>query len=107
MIIIGISIAQADIKRILGCWQIYVTSFMRLLFIPILTAFFCLLVGIRGDLLVLAVILFATPAASTTAVIAAMYDVAVDEASSIIVFSTLLSAATIPLILILIPLITG
>jgi len=97
MVIIGISIAQTDIKRIFGRWQIYLTTFMRLFFIPILLAVFCYLIGIRGNLLVLSVLLTAMPIASTTTVIAAMHDVAVEEASSMVAFSTLLSAATIPL----------
>jgi len=100
MVIIGISIAQADVRRMLGRWRIYVTAFMRLFFVPVLTAVFCYLIGIRGNLLILAVLLTAMPVASTTTVIAAIYDVAVEEASSIVVFSTILSAATIPLTLI-------
>jgi len=100
MIIIGISIAKAELKHIFGRWRIYVTAFMRLFFVPVLTAVFCYLIGIRGNLLVLSVLLTAMPVASTTTVIAAMYDVAVEEASSIVVFSTILSAATIPLTLI-------
>jgi len=99
MVIIGISIAQTDINRIFGRWRIYVTTFMRLLFVPVLTAIFCYAIGIRGNLLLLSVLLTAMPVASTTTVIATMYDVAVEEASSIVVFSTIVSAITIPLTL--------
>ena len=99
MVIIGISIAQADIKRLFGRWRIYVTTSMRLIVVPILMAVFCYLIGIRGNLLVLSVLLTAMPVASTTSVIATMYGVAAEEASSIVVFSTIVSAATIPLTL--------
>ena len=100
MMIIGISIAQADIKRMLGRWRIYVTTLIRLVIFPIFAAFFCYFIGIRDNLLILSVLLIAMPAASTTTVIAAVYDVAVEEASSLVVFSTLLSAVTIPLAII-------
>ena len=100
MVIIGISIAQTDIKRIFGRWQIYITAAMRLIIVPVLLAVFCYIVGIRGNLLILTVLLTAMPVASTTSVIATMYDVAVEEASSVVVFSTILSAITIPLTLI-------
>jgi len=101
MVIIGVSIAQADIKRILGRWKVYVTVFMRLFVVPVLTLLFCYLVGIRGNLLILPVLLTAMPAASTTSVIAGVYNVAVEEASAIVILSTLLSAATIPLTVVL------
>ena len=97
MVIIGISIAQADMRRMLGRWQIYLTSFMRLFIFPALIALLCILVGVSGNLSILLVLLVAMPVASSTAVIAAVYDVAVEEASSVIVFSTLLSMITIPL----------
>jgi len=102
MVIIGISIAQADIKRLLGRWRVYVTTVMRLVIVPVLTGLLCYVLGIRGNLLMLLVLLTAMPVASTTSVIATMYDVAVDEASSVVVFSTILSAVTIPITLILI-----
>ncbi|MDR0512230.1 MAG: AEC family transporter [Treponema sp.] len=99
MIIIGISMAQADVRRIFGNGKIYVTVFVRLVAVPFLTALFCLLVGIRGNLLILAVLISAMPAASTTTVIASVYGVAVEEAGAIVVLSTLLSLATIPLVM--------
>ena len=107
MVIIGISIAQADMKRILGRWQIYITVAMRLLIVPALTGLFCYFIGIRDNLLILLVILIAMPAGSTVSVIATLYDVAAEEASSIVVFSTMLSAITIPVALIILNQIAG
>ena len=106
MVIIGISIAQADIKRMFGRWQVYSTVFIRLFVIPVLIFVFCYLAGIRGNLLILPVLLAAMPAASTTSVIAALYDVAVEEANSIVILSTVLSAVTIPLAVLLLHYVT-
>ena len=97
MMVIGISIAQADIKALLGSWRIYLTVFARLLFIPALVGLVCFLIGIRGHILMLLVIIVAMPAGSTTSILASIYDVATEEAGSIVGLSTILSAVTIPL----------
>jgi predicted permease len=97
MAVIGISIARADWGRMFGRWRIYVTVFMRLLLVPALVGLCCFLGGIRGPLLMLSVIITAMPAGSTTSIMASLYDVAPEEAGSIVALSTVLSAATIPL----------
>jgi len=102
MVIVGITIAEADIKRLFGRWRVYVTVVVRLLAAPALTGFLCYLAGLRGALLILPILLTAMPAASTTSAIAAMYDVAVEEASAIVILSTILCVITIPLTVILI-----
>ena len=100
MIVIGMTIAQAEIKHILGRWRVYVTVLMRLLLLPALAGLFCYLVRIRGPLQVLSVILIAMPAGSTTSILASVYDVAEEEAGSIVALSTILCALTIPLVVI-------
>ena len=100
MAVVGISIAAADIKRLFGRWRIYVTAIVRLLGIPALVALACFLAGIRGPLLMLPVILTAMPAGSTTSIFAVVYDVAKEEAGSILALSVILSAATIPIVVI-------
>jgi len=100
MVVIGISIAQTDIKRMLGRREVYVTVFMRLIVVPVLIGLACYLVGIRGPLLILPVVLAAMPAGSTTSILASIYNVAVEEANSIVVLSTLLCIITIPLMVV-------
>ena len=100
MVVIGISIAQADLKQVFGRWRIYVTVIIRLLVIPALVGISCYMAGVRGALLTLPVILTAMPAGSTTSIFATVYDVAVEEAGSIVALSTMLSAFTIPLVVI-------
>ena len=97
MAVIGITIAQADVKQILGRWRVYVTVLVRLLVVPAMTFLVCYLVGIRGSLLMLSVVITAMPAGSSTSILASVYNVAVEEASSIVVLSVILSAVTIPL----------
>jgi predicted permease len=98
MAVIGISIAQASAKQIFGRWRVYVTVIMRLLVIPALVGLACFLAGIRGPLLMLPVIICAMPAGSTTSIFASVYDVAIEEAGSIVALSTLMCAVTIPIV---------
>jgi len=100
MAVIGISIAQADLKKLFGRWRLYVTVFTRLLVVPALVGLACYLAGVRGPLLTLPVILTAMPAGSTTTIFASVYDVAVEEAGSIVALSIVLCAVTIPLVVI-------
>jgi len=100
MAVIGISIAQADLKQLFGRWRIYVTVLLRLIVIPALVGFICYLAGVRGPLLTLPVILTAMPAGSTTSIFASVYDVAIEEAGSIVALSVVLCAFTIPLVVI-------
>jgi predicted permease len=100
MAVIGISIAQADMKQMFGRWRIYITVLIRLLFIPALAFLGCYLAGIRGPLLMLPVILTAMPAGTTVSLFAQVYDVAAEEAGSIVALSTILCAVTIPLVVI-------
>jgi len=102
MAVIGISIAQSDIRKMLGRLRVYVTVLMRLLLLPALTFLACYLSGLRGSLLLLPVLLTAMPAGSTTSIMASVYDVAAEEAGSIVALTTLMSALTIPLIVIVI-----
>ena len=100
MAVIGMTIAQANIRQILGRWRVYLTVFIRLLLLPALMGFACYLVHIRGPLLMLSVILTGMPAGSTTSILATVYEVAEEEASSIVALSTILCAVTIPLVVV-------
>jgi len=100
MMVIGISLAQAKIKQMLGSWRIYVTVFARLLLIPALIGLICYFIGFKTSILMLAVILSATPVGSSTSILASVYNVATEEAGSLVALSTMLCAITIPLIVI-------
>jgi predicted permease len=98
MMVIGITLAQTRVAQILGRWRIYITCLLRLICLPALVGFICHITGIRGPLMILLVILTAMPAGSTTFIMASVYDVATEEASSLVFLSTLLCMITVPLI---------
>jgi predicted permease len=102
MIVIGINLAQARAGQVWGRWRIYVTSFVRLAALPFIVALGCRLLRIDGPLMILAMALTAMPAATTTSIMAAVYNAAPEEGSALVFVSTLFSMATIPLIVVIV-----
>jgi predicted permease len=100
MIVIGVTLAQAKAEQIFGRRRIYTTVTLRLVLIPLLTALACYALGIRGSLLMLAVLITAMPCGSTTSIMASLYRTAPEEASSLVFLSTMLCMATIPAVVI-------
>ena len=99
MIVIGINLAQANIRQVFGRWQVYVTVAMRLLILPVLISTLFYLFGLRGPLLIMAALITAMPAGSSTSILASLYRTAEEEASSLVFLSTSLCMVTIPLII--------
>jgi predicted permease len=98
MMVIGISLAGVDIRRMMGRWRIYVTVLTRLLLLPALMGLVFYFIGIRGPLMLLAVIITAMPIGSATSILAAAYNAAPEEASTLVFLSTLFSIVTIPIV---------
>jgi predicted permease len=98
MIVIGISLSSVNIRRMLGRWRIFVTILMRLLIMPALMGLVFYIIGIRGPLMLLAIIVTAMPIGTTTSILAASYNVAPEEGSALVFLSTLFSIVTIPLV---------
>jgi predicted permease len=96
MIVIGITLAQAKPGQVFGRWRIYVTVAMRLAILPALAAMACYAFGIRGPLLMLAVLITAMPCGSSTSIMASLYRSAPEEAGSLVFLSTVLCMFTIP-----------
>jgi predicted permease len=97
MIVIGTTLAQAKLRQVFGRWQVYVTVAMRLLVLPAVVVFVLYLLGIRGPLFVMVVLIIAMPAGSATSILASLYKTASEEASSLVFLSTMLCMITIPL----------
>jgi predicted permease len=97
MLVIGVTLAQTNFRRIFGRWRIYVTALARLVILPALTGAGCYFLGLRGPLLCLAVLITAMPVGSTTSILASLYGAAEEEGSSLVFLSTLLCMFSIPL----------
>ncbi|MBE6757685.1 MAG: AEC family transporter [Ruminococcaceae bacterium] len=98
MLIIGYYLAGANIKEALRDRSAYLTIALRLAVIPLITLGVLWLCGIRGTVLVSAVIGASAPVATATTMFAAKFDRSPTLSVNLVVLSTLLSAVTMPLI---------
>ena len=99
MIMIGTTLAQANVRQIFGRWRVYVTTAMRLLILPAAVGFIFYLLGIKGPLFVMGVVITAMPAGSSTSILATLYRTTPEEASSLVFLSTMLCMVTVPLVI--------
>ena len=99
MLVIGITLSKVPLRRVFTNWRLYAHELIRLALVPL--ALWALLRGFVGNPLILgvAVVMCAMPAGTTTALFAARYRVQEELAASAVFLSTLLSLATIPLLM--------
>jgi predicted permease len=98
MILIGSIVSRMDFRKAVGHPRLYASSLYRLALFPIGLYAILFLLGIRGLLLSLPVILAAMPVAANSAILAEAYGGDSETASSLVLVSTLLSLLTIPVL---------
>ncbi|MBQ7318753.1 MAG: AEC family transporter [Clostridia bacterium] len=106
MLLIGLRLAEVDLRGAFRDRQLYVYLVLRLLISPALVwgvIRLCMLAGIMTDEVVMVVILLsaATPAATATSMFAEKFDGDSVYASKLVSISTLLSLATMPAVALL------
>ena len=102
MIVIGTYIARSNIFQALKEVRIYYTSFIRLIFFPLIMIPMYLLLPSDSLVYLSNFIAMACPVAAATSMLAAKYGGDAIYASKIIAISTILSIVTIPLVVIVI-----
>lgn len=105
MFIIGYQLGGMRFRSLLGKWQVYVISFVKLMIVPLMTLILVkLLAGDMSLMEKVAVMSFAMPVASATVLFSRQYRGETDFATKVVLLSTLLSLITIPLFAIIIEL---
>lgn len=99
MLIVGMSLSKANIKKILFQKELYIVSFVRLVIYPVALLFILKLLGIDGVLFSIPIILIAMPSAGYTNIIAQKFGADATFASEIVTLCNLISLITIPVIL--------
>lgn len=97
MILIGSILAEVDIRRVVDKLMLYY-SFVRLVLIPLLVLGAMWLLHVPPLLTGVAVLLSGMPAGSTTAILAEQYGCDAEYASKCVLFTTVLSLGTLPLL---------
>lgn len=98
MIVFGTFFAHANFKNLLVKKELYFTSFIRLVFIPLCMLALFYVCGVRGDLLVAMIISSSAPTATNTAMYAAKYDNDTALGSEIAAQSSVFSIITMPIV---------
>lgn len=98
MLVIGYYLAEADVKGALRDRSSYLTIALRLAVIPLITLGVLWACGVRGTVLISAVIGASAPIATSTTMFAAKFDHSPTLSVNLVVLSTLLSVVTMPLI---------
>jgi predicted permease len=96
MIVTGALLARMDPRSILGRWRAYITTFIRLVLLPVGFCVALYAIGIRGLLLSLPVLVAAMPVAANTTLLANLYDGDVENSGAMVFISTVLCIITIP-----------
>lgn len=97
-ILIGAMIAGVHGNKIFKDLRIYIVSFVKLLAIPIATAFILKLLNMNDMVISICVLMAAMPAGATNAIFAKQYNSEPEFASIGVFITTLLSIATLPAI---------
>ncbi len=97
MLLLGIFLADVDLKKAIKNSKLYSVSFVRLVLIPALAVIILKLAHIPNEVAVAVVIPVACPCATASALFAAKYDLDAGYASEIVSLNTLMSIATLPL----------
>ncbi len=98
MLIAGVTIARANIFKLLVKYRIYMIAFLKLLFIPIICLLLYSRFRIYDKVLITAAIMAASPSATSNILFSIKYNKNSVYAAEIFTVTTLLCAATLPLI---------
>jgi predicted permease len=99
MLVAGITIAQTDLKNLIGKLRIYYVSFFKLLFVPLMALLVYRYLPIPHTVLMTSVLAASCPAAATVNLFSIRYHKNYLYASEIFAITTILSMATIPIVM--------
>lgn len=105
MILLGVFLAEVDLKKAFLHTKLYVVSALRLVIIPVIAILIGRFFNLDDHLLSATIITAACPVATVAALFAAKYDLDTAYASEMVAINTLISIITIPVIVALIDII--
>lgn len=102
MIIIGTMLAEAKIESIIFDKEIWYAGINKLIFVPTIMFLVLFIIGFRGWTLAIPTIVASMPTCATSGILASKYEIHKELAASVITFTTIISAVTVPIWLIII-----
>lgn len=107
MLIIGFYLSKADFKKAFTDLGVYIAMAVRLIVIPIIATFVMTLFKIDSAIIVAFIIASSAPTAATTTMFSAKFNRDVELSVSVVASTTLVSIATMPIIVALAQTIAG
>ncbi|MFT4143646.1 MAG: AEC family transporter [Mobilitalea sp.] len=102
MMVIGAILADSKIAKVLSDKEVWYFASVRLLVIPLLMFTVLYSLGFRDWILAIPVIITAMPTCATGGILASQFNIQKELAASLITFTTVLSAITVPIWLVVI-----
>ena len=99
LIILGVYLAQTDIKSVFVGKEMYITSFIRLVFIPVFTLLMLYFLPINQNIKLAVIIAASAPIGSNVAVFAQIYNLDYKHAVKTVCLTTILSVISMPFII--------
>lgn len=99
MLIIGALIGRRNLAAFFTSLKAYFLSFIKLVVAPLLVCFFVKALGFNNDMVLFMTAVCSLPTATMVSILAEMYDSKPEFSAQLVGMSSLLSVATIPLVL--------
>ena len=98
LLCIGFMLSSANLKKVLHSWRLLVISLIQLLFAPFLTYALLRILNFPEEVVIVCTLIQSLPTATSLGLFAEKYGGSVEEASELVVISTLCSILTLPLV---------
>ena len=99
MLIIGALIGRRNLTAFFTAWKAYYLSLMKLIVTPIIVCGFIMLLGFNTEMTIFMTTVCALPTATMVSILAEMYNAKPEFSAQLVGMSSLLSIATVPLVL--------
>ncbi len=99
MLIIGALIGRRNLVAFFTSWKAYFLSFIKLIVAPLLVCFFIKLLGFDNDMVLFMTAVCSLPTATMVSILAEMYNNKPEFSAQLVGMSSLLSVATVPVVL--------
>lgn len=103
VLITGALIATKPLKQFFTLPKLYYLSFMKLIVLPLLVCSVMTLLNFDSDTVIFCTIAAAMPSAAVTTMFGSIYSISPSYASQSVGFTTLLSVATMPIVMLIAP----
>lgn len=99
VLITGALLATVSLKAMFGSWKLYVHSFLKLFFLPMLVCVLTKLCGLPELFILFSTAMTAVPCASSVTMLAELYDIEPAYASQTVGMTSILCTASLPVVM--------